>query len=61
MGSVVAAHGVSYSETCLDNPGPGMEPMSPALQVDSYLLCHQGILLCFLGGRKQILQQVKLP
>ena len=52
MGSLVATHGVSYSETCWDHPGPGMEPVSPALQVDSYLLCHQGSPVVIFGGQE---------
>ena len=29
-------------------PGPGIKPESPALQVDSYRLSHQGIPKCLL-------------
>ena len=53
MGSVVATHGVSYSETCWDHPGPGMEPVSPALQVDSLLLIHGGQVLVGSGGQSR--------
>ena len=31
MGSVVVAHGGSCSEACGNLPGPGIEPVTPAL------------------------------
>ena len=34
-GSVVVVHGLSCSAGMWDLPGPGIEPVSPALEVDS--------------------------
>lgn len=47
---VVAVHGLSFLRGTGDLPGPRTEPMSPALQADSYPLGHQGsprLLLCW--------------
>ena len=43
LGSVVADHLLSYPKAC-GSSQPGIEPMSPHLHVDSYLLDHQGSL-----------------
>ena len=42
MGSTVVAYGLSCSVACGDLPGPGMEPMFPALAGDSLPLSHRG-------------------